>query len=73
MRWRGLVLVALEQFFDCGVGRHVIGCKEVEYLQVAGSLMMQALMVQRQPGMNNEVSDQRGLRLIYMMKPAAQC
>lgn len=68
-----MLFVALEQFFDCGVGRHVVGCKEVEYLQVAESFMIQALMVQRQPGMNNEVLDQRGSSLLYMMKSAAQC
>lgn len=41
---------------------------EVEYLQVAEGSMIEALMVERQPGMKNEISEQRGSRLLYMIQ-----
>ena len=44
MRSRVIVLVALEQFLDCRVGRHIVVFKQVEYFQVAESLMVGALI-----------------------------
>ena len=35
MKGIGEVLVALEQFFDCGIGRHVVCFKNVERSLIA--------------------------------------